>query len=162
MTLEEAIKKAVRSILDEEEEQTEMERAEETAAQAEEQTEEAEQEKKQEEPKRAYLLQVKPMPGCDKKREPAEDEQKGHECDSYIYITFKNGKARSVSMTGTVEMLKNCLMEDGPIQNVIRAAAMMAEAELRAAELVTKAGIQMEAKKMSRVITKALHGREEE
>ena len=162
MTLEEAIKKAVRSILDEEEEQTKMEQAEETAAQAEGQTEEAEQEKKHEEPKWAYLLQVKPMPGCDKKREPAEDEQKGFECDSYIYIAFKNGKARAVSMKGTVEMLKNCLTKDRPIQNAIRAAAMMAEAELRAAELFTKAGIQMEAKKMSRVITKAMRGREEE
>ena len=161
MTLEEAIKKAVRSILDEEEEQTEMEREVETAAQAEGQTEEANR-KKHEEPKRAYLLQVKPMPGCDKKREPAEDEQKGIECDGYVCITFKNGEARSVSMIGTVEMLKNCLMEDGPIQNVIRAAAMKAEAELRAKELVEKAGIQLEAKKMSRVITKALHGREEE
>ena len=162
MTIKEAINKAVREILEEEKEQTEMEQAEETAAQAEEQTEEAEQEKKQEEPKRAYLLRVTPMPGCDKKREPAEDEQKGFECDSYIFITFKNGKTSSVSITGTVEMLKNCLKEDEPIGNMIRGAAMMAEAELRAAELFTKAGIQMEAKKMSRVITKALHGREEE
>lgn len=162
MTLEEAVRKAVRSILDEEEKQTKMEQTEETAAQAEGQTKEAEQEKKQEEPKRAYLLQVKPMPGCDKKWEPAEDDQKGCECDSYIYITFKNGKARSVSMTGTVEMLKNCLRKDGPAENMIRAAAMMAEAELRAVELVKKANIQMEAKKMSRVIAKALHGREEE
>ena len=147
MTLEEAIKKAVRSILDEEEEQTEMEREEETAAQAEGQTEEAEQEKKQEEPKRAYLLQVTPMPGCDKKMEPEEDEQKGFECDSYVYITFKNGKARSASIKGTTEMLKKCLMKDDPVQNAIRAAAMMAEAELRVGELVTKAGVQMVAQK---------------
>ena len=138
MTIKEAINKAVREILEEEEEQTEMEQAEETAAQAEEQTEEAEQEKKQEEPKRAYLLQVTPMPGCDKKLEPAEDEQKGFECDSYIFITFKNGKTRAASIKGTVGMLKKCLMEDEPIQKAIRAAAMIAEAELRAAELFKK------------------------
>ena len=162
MTIKEAINKAVREILEEEEEQTEMEQAEETAAQAEGQTEEAEQEKKQEEPKRAYLLQVTPMPGCDKKREPAEDEQKGLECDSYICITFKNGKTSAASIACTVEMLKNSLKEDEPVQNAIRAAAMMAEAELRAAELVTKAEIKMEAKKMSRVIAKALHGGDKE
>lgn len=86
-----------------------------------------------------YKVVVLPI-DCEEEWEPDKELQTGIECDGVFMITFVNGKAsEGIGMHISVEELKEAMKSDCPEILMARAACAMAEAEMKAVDLMRQA-----------------------
>ena len=102
-----------------------------------------------------YVVKIEPAEGSNPEFAQAKAEREGIECTGYLVITFDGDETVTESMSRvSVEMIKNMLKSDGKLNDVIRAAAAIAEGEIKAGEIL-KEGKQKEA---ARAIAELLKG----
>ena len=102
-----------------------------------------------------YVVKIEPAEGSNPEFAPAKTEQEGIECTGYIVITFDGGEKATQSASGvSTEMIKNMLKSGEKPNDMIRAAAAVAEGEIKAREILM-AGKQ---KKAAMAIAEMLKG----
>lgn len=86
-----------------------------------------------------YKVVILPI-DCEEEWEPDRELQTGVECDGLFMITFVNGIAsEGVGMHVNAEELKKAMKSDCPEILMARAACAMAEAEMKAVDLMRQA-----------------------
>jgi len=94
-----------------------------------------------------YVVKIEPAEGSNPEFAPAKVEQEGIECTGYIVITFDGDETATESASKvSIDMIKDTLKSDGELNDMIRAAAAVAEGEIKAREILT-AGKQKETAK---------------
>lgn len=94
-----------------------------------------------------YVVKIVPAEGSNPEFAPAKAEQEGIECTGYIVITFDGDETATESASKvSIDMIKNTLKSGGELNDMIRAAAAVAEGEIKAKEIM-KEGKQKEAAK---------------
>lgn len=84
-------------------------------------------------PRISYMLKVLPEANTPKEWHPGEKVQTGIECDGYVILTFKDGKPKNeIVMNVNTEQIKVALREGRSGAKLIRAGAIMADAEIKA------------------------------
>jgi len=102
-----------------------------------------------------YVVKIVPAEGSNPEFAPAKAEQEGIECTGYIVITFDGDETATESASKvSIDMIKNTLKSGGELNDMIRAAAAVAEGEIKAREIMT-AGKQ---KKAAMAIAEMLKG----
>ena len=155
MTIKEAINKAVREILEEEERgQLEKEAPEETAEPAEEQKEEAPAEEKKEKPECEITIRYND--------DSRKNERLG--CDGFLLITFdKDGDPKRMQVRGISKRdLEGALLQLLPRSTFVMEAAIVAEAKVRAAEMNIKAKGPKEFDEFFKGFLDSIHGGDKE
>jgi hypothetical protein len=151
MRIEDMIRKTIREILEEEEARKKnagIDRAEPDPDEDDFTREDTEEEQK---PRISYMLKVLPEANTPKEWHPGEEVQTGIECDGYVILTFKDGKPKNeIIMNVDTEQIKVALREGRSGAKLIRAGAIMADAEIKAmgmereAEIAVRAHAQIE------------------
>lgn len=86
-----------------------------------------------------YKVVILPI-DCEEEWEPPRELQTGVECDSVFMITFVNGEAsEGIGMHINLEELKEAMKSDCPEILMARAACAIAEAEMKAMDLMKQA-----------------------
>lgn len=92
-----------------------------------------------------YVVKIEPAEGSNPEFAPAKKEQEGIECTGYIVITFDGDETATESASKvSIDMIKETLKSGGKLNDMIRAAAAVAEGEIKAREIM-KEGKQKEA-----------------
>ena len=86
-----------------------------------------------------YKVVILPI-DCEEEWEPPRELQTGVECDSVFMITFVDGQAEhGIGMHINLEELKEAMKSDCPEILMARAACAIAEAEMKATDLMKQA-----------------------
>lgn len=108
-----------------------------------------------------YVVKIEPAEGSNPEFAPAKAEQEGIECTGYIVITFDGDETATVCASRvSIDMIKNTIKRDGKLNDMIRAAAAIAEGEIKAREIM-KEGKQKEAAKAIAELLKGAVGNEQ-
>jgi hypothetical protein len=84
-----------------------------------------------------YRIIVLPTEECNPEYAPEKDLQEGFEADGFLIMTQRDEEPESDALMNlNVDMIKKWLRNRKKVGNIVRAAAGMADAEIKAVELL--------------------------